>query len=196
MWRSSHWLLVLSLLAAACSPKLSYQVMAQQPRYEPYEPSTFFENGTSARPLVEGVVPRGGAREDTLLYTGMVNGQPSGEFPFPVTEAVMARGQERYTIFCTPCHGAVGDGQGIVVQRGFTPPPSFHIERLRTAPPGYFFDVVTHGFGAMPSYADQVPARDRWAIIAYIRALQLSQHATLDDVPPEERGNMQPGGEP
>lgn len=116
-------------------------------------------------------------------------------FPIAVTPDVLARGQERFNIFCAPCHSRLGDGQGMVVRRGFRQPPSFHIDRLRNAPVGHFFDVVTNGFGAMPDYAQQVSPRDRWAIIAYIRALQLSQHATLADVPPDKRGEIDAGGQ-
>lgn len=115
-------------------------------------------------------------------------------FPFPVTVEVLARGQERYNIFCAPCHDQVGSGNGIIVRRGYSRPPSFHIERLREAPAGHFYDVITNGYGAMPTYAPQVPVRDRWAIVAYIRALQLSQNATLDDVPADQRGQLAGGG--
>ena len=112
-------------------------------------------------------------------------------FPFPVDDAVMARGRERYDIFCSPCHGRTGDGDGMVVQRGYRRPPSFHIDRLRQAPPGHFFDVITNGFGAMPDYAAQIPVRDRWAIVAYIRALQLSQHATARrQLSPDAQGRL------
>ncbi len=181
---------MLALLGTACSTKMSWQAMAQQPRYEAYEDSRFFEDGSSARPLVEGVVPRGSLSDDELLNTGRLDGELADAFPFVVDAAALARGQERYSIFCTPCHDAAGAGAGIVVRRGYSPPPSLHIERLREAPAGHFFDVITNGFGAMPSYAEQVPAADRWAIVAYVRALQLSQNAALEDVPPEERENL------
>ncbi len=189
--------LVLGLSAlTACSPKLSMQEMAAQPRFEVYEPSAFFSDGASARPLETGTVPRGGQQADALFYTGQLNGQPAEMFPFPITHEVLSRGQERFDIYCAPCHGRTGNGDGLVVRRGFTAPPSYHIDRLRQAPVGHFFDVITNGFGAMSSYAEQIAVRDRWAIIAYIRALQLSQHAALSDVPADQRGQLQGGGQP
>ena len=164
--------------------------MHDAPRYEPLEASTFFANGASARPFVANTVARGTLRQDEHLYQGKVNGQLADTFPMPVTAEVMARGQERYNVYCTPCHGRTGQGNGVVVQRGFRAPPSYHEERLRTAPAGYFFDVMTNGFGAMQDYASQVSVADRWAIAAYIRALQLSQRATIDDVPADRRGDL------
>jgi len=163
------------------------QDMHDQPRYKPLARSDFFGDDRSARPLVADTVARGQLKDDDHLYTGKVNGELARTFPFPVTAGVLSRGQERYGIYCTPCHGLLGRGDGMIVQRGFRTPPSFHNERLRGSPPGYFFDVMTHGFGAMPDYAAQVSVRDRWAIVAYIRALQLSQHASLDDVPADKR---------
>jgi hypothetical protein len=168
------------LLASSCRQK-----MAQQPRYQPFEPSSFFDDGTSARPLMPGTVPRS-YKNDEQFYTGKLNGSLVDTFPFPITEEVMKRGQERFNIFCSPCHSRLGDGQGMIVKRGFMSPPSFHSERLRKAPIGHFFDVITNGYGAMHSYASRVPPKDRWAIIAYIRALQLSQNATIADVPEGE----------
>jgi len=167
------------------------QEMANQARYEPLEASEAFPDGRASRPVVEGTVARGRLRLDDHRYTGMVDGEPATTFPHPVDRPALERGRERYEIFCTPCHGKVGNGDGIVVQRGFRRPMSFHVPRLREAPPGYFFDVVTNGFGAMSSYAAQVPVDDRWAIVAYIRALQLSQNATLDEVPATERGRLE-----
>ena len=167
------------------------QDMHDQPRYEPLEPSAFFADGQSSRPLVEGTVARGHLRLDELLYTGKVNGEPSEALPFPVTRELLGRGQERYSIYCTPCHGHVGNGQGMIVQRGLRPPPSFHIERLRAAPIGHFFDVITNGYGAMANYAVEVAAADRWAIAAYIRALQLSQHAEVAELPEVDRRHLQ-----
>ena len=166
------------------------QDMQDQPRYKPLAASDFFKDGASARPLVADTVARGEARLDSLLYTGKVDGVLVDEFPFPVTRAVLDRGQERFDIFCTPCHGPLGDGDGMVVRRGFRKPPSYHLDRLRDAPVGHFFDVMTNGFGAMQDYRAQVPVRDRWAIAAYIRALQLSQHATMADVPAAERATL------
>ena len=179
-------LLGFALLVSACT-----QQMAQQPSYRPYQPSGLFADGTSARPLPADTVARGQLRDDTLLFTGKEAGQDATEFPFPITRAVLDRGRQRFEIYCTPCHGYVGDGDGVVVQRGFTAPPSYHSDRLRQAPVGHFFDVVTNGFGSMPSYATQVTVPDRWAIIAYIRALQLSQAAPLADVPPEARAQLE-----
>jgi hypothetical protein len=128
--------------------------------------------------------------EDEHLYAGKINGQLADMFPMPVTAEVMACGRERFNVFCSPCHGRTGQGNGMVVQRGFRAPTSFHDDRLRNAPVAYFFDVMTHGFGAMSDYAAQVPVADRWAIAAYIRALQFSQRATVDDVPAERRGAL------
>jgi mono/diheme cytochrome c family protein len=130
-------------------------------------------------------------RDDEHLYTGKINGQLAGTFPFAVTAAVMARGQDRYSIHCTPCHGALGDGRGVIVSRGLKQPPSFHMDRLREIPAGHFFDVITNGLGAMQDYSAQIVPQDRWAIVAYIRALQLSQNATLDDVPAGERPRLE-----
>jgi len=163
------------------------QDMHDAPRYEPLEASRFFRDGRSARTFVANTVARGTIYEDTHLYEGKINGQLADTFPMPVTAELMARGQERFNVFCSPCHGRTGQGNGTIVQRGFRAPRSYHEERLRNAPVGYFFDVMTHGFGAMADYASQVPVADRWAIAAYIRALQLSQNATVDDVPPAAR---------
>ncbi len=174
------------LLAAGCLLLVTgcQQQMADQPRVKPLAKSTFFEDGRAARPLVPGTVARGQFDADRATST----------FPFPITPEVLARGQERFNIFCVPCHDRVGTGQGMVVQRGFRSPPSYHTDRLRRAPVGHFFDVITNGFGAMPDYAIQVPPRDRWAIVAYIRALQLSQNSTLADVPPTERQQLLQAG--
>jgi mono/diheme cytochrome c family protein len=178
-------LIVVSLAAAGCR-----QDMHDQPKYIPLRQSTFFADQRSARPLVAGTVARGHLREDMLLYTGKINGQDADVFPFPIDDRTMARGQERFNIYCSPCHGRTGQGDGMVVRRGYRRPPSYHIDRLRTAPVGHFFDVMTNGFGAMPDYAAQVSAEDRWAIAAYIRALQLSEHATVADVPAADRSKL------
>ena len=154
-----------------------------QPYYRPLAKSDFFADGRSARNPVDGTVARGDLREDSYLYTGKIGGNPGEYMPFPVTADVLARGHERFNVYCTPCHGRVGDGNGFIPSRGLKRPPSYHIERLRKAPVGYFFDVMTNGFGVMPDYSAQVAPRDRWAIAAYIRALQLSQNATSADVP-------------
>ncbi len=218
-----------SLLSAACRMD-----MQDQPRYEAYEPSTFFKDGQSSRPLVEGTIPRGYLREDSIYYTGKsgagasaptaqsgtgavaagnidmratagtANAQPGGGagadqtdidyFPIEITSEVLNNGQERFNAFCSMCHGQVGDGDGMVVRRGLRRPPSFHTDDLRQARIGHFFDVITNGWGAMPSYSYMIPVQDRWAIVAYIRALQLSQAASLEDVPIEERGKLGNGG--
>jgi mono/diheme cytochrome c family protein len=164
--------------------------MHVQPKYKPLDPSDFFGDGRSARPEVPGTVARGYLRTDELLYTGKLNGEPADAFPFPITRKVLKRGRERYNIYCSPCHDYTGSGRGLVVQRGFPPPPSYHLERLVKAPAGHFFDVITNGYGAMYSYASRVTPEDRWAIVAYIRALQLSRHATLEDAPPQERERL------
>ncbi len=169
--------------------------MHDQPRYEPLEASDFFSDGRGSRPLVAGTVARGHLREDDHFYTGKLGTNFVDTFPFPLTRQILERGQERFNIFCSPCHDRLGNGEGMVVQRGFRRPPSFHIDRLRGAPAGYYFDVISNGFGAMQDYAAQVPARDRWAIVAYIRALQLSQRARLVDVPPEQRDQLESGGQ-
>jgi hypothetical protein len=166
------------------------QDMHDQPKFKPLRANSFFADGRSARPLVAGTVARGTLQEDDHLFTGRMNNEFVTTFPFPVTKEGILRGQERFNIFCSPCHGQLGNGEGAIVQRGMKKPPSFHIDRLRESPPGYFFNVITNGFGAMFDYSDRIPARDRWAIIAYIRALQLSQNAKLDDVPQEKRQEL------
>ena len=178
-------ILTIGLWLMSCQQK-----MADQPRYEPLQKSDLFDDQRASRPLIEGTVPRGRLNEDEEFYTGKVNNEPAKTFPFTVDRELLVRGQERFTVFCSPCHCRLGDGQGMIVRRGFRPPPSFHIERLREAPPGHFFDVISHGFGAMPDYAEKIPPRDRWAIVAYIRALQLSQNAALTDVPESERSTL------
>ena len=167
------------------------QEMYNQSRFEPLEKNSFFADNRSSRPWIKGTVARGHLRIDAHLYTGIVDGKPAETFPFPITRDVILRGRERYNIYCSPCHGYEGDGRGMVVRRGMKQPPSYHIERLQNETPGYFFDVMTNGFGAMYSYASRIKPRDRWAIIAYVRALQLSQNATLDDVPADVRQRLE-----
>ena len=167
------------------------QDMHDQPKYKPYRPSSFFADQRSVRTPVEGTIPRGFLREDELLETGKLNGQDATMFPFPIDESVMQRGRGRFDVYCSPCHSRTGDGNGMVVQRGYRRPPSLHIQRLLEAPPGHIFDVITNGFGAMPDYASQIRVADRWAIAAYIRALQLSQHAPVAELPPDSRRNLQ-----
>lgn len=184
------WSRAVAVVALAGALAGCRQDMHDAPRYDPLERSDFFGDGRSERPLIANTVPRGFLREDELLYTGKVNGQLATEFPMPVTADLMLRGQERFNVFCTPCHGRTGIGDGMVVRRGYRAPTSFHDPRLRQAPPGYIFDVITNGFGAMPDYAPQVPVTDRWAIAAYIKALQLSQNATVNDVPADRRPEL------
>ena len=178
--------------AVACCVVLSAcrQDMHDTPRYEPLEESDFFPDGRSERPPVPNTVARGFLREDELLYTGRTNGQLATVFPMPVTAQVMSRGQERFNVYCSPCHGRTGRGDGMVVRRGFRARTSFDDQRLREAPVGYFYDVIANGFGAMADYSAQVPVMDRWEIVAYIKALQLSQHATVNDVPPDKRAEL------
>jgi mono/diheme cytochrome c family protein len=167
------------------------QDMHDQPKYQPLEQSSFFLDEQASRSPVPGTVARGELQDDALLYTGKVDGSDALMFPFRIDDSVMARGQQRFNIYCSPCHGRTGMGDGMVVQRGYRRPPSFADERLRQAPIGHFFDVMTNGFGAMPDYAAQIRPTDRWAIAAYVRALQLSAHATIDDVPVAERGRLE-----
>lgn len=181
---------VLAVALLAASVAGCRQDMHDQPKYKPLKSSAFFEDGRDSRPLIADTVARGHLDDDALLYTGKTGTSFADEFPFPVTNDVLARGQERFNIYCTPCHDRTGGGNGMIVRRGYRRPPSFHIDRLRAQPAGYFFDVITHGFGVMPDYASQVPVDDRWAIVSYIRALQLSQHASLADVPAAEQSKL------
>lgn len=168
------------------------QDMHDQPKYKPLRESDFYADKRSARPIVTGTVARGQLNDDSYYYTGKVGNAYATEFPFPVTEQVLKRGQERFNIYCSPCHSEIGDGNGMIVARGFKKPPSYHTERLRTAPVGHFFDVITNGFGAMGDYSQQISVQDRWAIVAYIRALQFSQNATRADVPSGQTVATQP----
>jgi len=161
-----------------------------QPKYLPYEATDFFADGREERQPVPGTVARGQLRLDELFYSGKINGVEADTFPFPITRADLERGRERFNVYCTPCHDYTGSGEGMIVQRGFPQPPSFHILRLRQAPAGHFYGVITNGFGAMYSYAARVEPADRWRIAAYIRVLQLSRNATIDDVPPAERAKL------
>ena len=189
--------------------------MYDQPRYEPLEESHFYADGLSARQPVEGTIPRGGLREDTAYFTGRSDGKPvavvpeaayraifdrvpkrfDGEFEnvdrAELRLAMLERGRDRFDIYCSVCHGRTGEGNGMIVQRGFRPPPNYTIDRLRAAPAGHLFDVISNGIGAMASYASRIEVADRWAIVAYIRALQLSQHAGLDDVPSDLRSRLE-----
>jgi mono/diheme cytochrome c family protein len=173
------------------------QDMHNQPKYIPLRDSAFFADGSSARPLVDDTVPRGMLQDDAAFYTGKNGNVELDTLPFPLTKQILDRGQERYDIFCAPCHDRTGSGSGMIVRRGYRQPPSYHIDRLREAPIGHFFDVMTNGFGAMPDYRAQVAPRDRWAIAAYVRALQLSQHASAADIPAGDRDKLsQPAAAP
>ena len=186
------WGAVALLLAGAVGCR---QDMHDQPKYIPLRPSSFFDDGRSARQLPVGTVARGHLDEDTAFYTGKgADGKYVDAFPLPVTKELLQRGQQRYNIYCTPCHDYAGTGNGMVVQRGFRHPPSYHIDRLRQAPNGYIFDVITNGFGAMQDYSAQLAPADRWAVIAYERALQLARNATVNDVPAAERTRLAQGG--
>jgi len=177
------------VFAAGC--RYLRQDMADQPKNRPLSPSEFFPDGRSERPLVENTVAHGAIAEDELFVPN-----DSDKFPLPVNQELLERGEERYRIFCTPCHGLQGDGNGMVAVRGMKHPPTYHQDRLRQVPNGYIYDVITNGFGQMLGYSAQVPPRDRWAIIAYVRALQLSRNAKAADLPVELRGKLKQSGGP
>src|SRR5580658_1236281 len=166
------------LMLAGCR-----QDMHNQPKFFPQRGTDFYADGRSVRPQIENTVARNQLHEDAYFYTGLVNGKEGDGLPFPATQQVLERGQERYNVYCTPCHSRVGNGIGMIVQRGYMKAGSFHSARLETAPLGHFFHVISNGYGSMPDYSAQVAPADRWAIVAYIRALQLSQKATQADVP-------------
>lgn len=175
------------------------QKMADQPQFDPLEKSSFFPDGASSRPLVDGTVasPRVegtlaqvGSGPNELFDSGREGGQFSDNYPLPLTPEVMARGRDRYDVYCSMCHGRVGEGNGMIVARGYKKPPSFHSDALRSRKNGYIFDVISNGFGVMPAYRTMIPSADRWAIVAYVRALQVSQNATVADVPSAERGSL------
>jgi mono/diheme cytochrome c family protein len=170
------------------------QDMYQQPKDVPLEPSESFSDGRSARPLVPDTVAQGQLRTNALFYTGKSDGKEATTLPMPLTVQLLKRGEERYDIYCAPCHDRIGNGNGMIVQRGFRPPASFHIQRLRDASIGHFYDVTSVGFGAMADFSAQITPEDRWAIAAYIRALQLSQYATLAQVPTEQRQKLEATG--
>lgn len=175
------------LFSAGC--RYLRQDMANQPKNRPLSPSDFFTDGRSERPLIENTVARGALTDDDLVVP-----KDSNAFPLPVDAALLVRGEERYKIFCSPCHGLQGDGHGMIAMRGMKQPPSYHQDRLRQAPNGYFYDNITNGFGAMYGYSAQIPPRDRWAIIAYVRALQLSRNAKVGDLPAELREKLSQAG--
>ena len=186
--KSTHKLATVFCLLAAVSA--CRQDMHNQPKYRPLRASAFFENTSSARPLVEGTIARGTLQTDAAFFTGKNGAMLVSELPFPVTKEVLDRGQERFNIFCRPCHDATGSGNGLVVQRGYPKPSTYHSDRLRKVEAGYFFDVITNGFGRMPDYRVQITPRDRWNIVAYIRVLQLSQHAAAADLPEADRAKI------
>jgi mono/diheme cytochrome c family protein len=204
--RAPSWtiLFALALFALASTVGCRKSDMGEQPRYKPYQATASFEDGASARPLVAGTIPWHQPRTDELLYQGTIDGKVADEFPFPITANDLKRGQQQFNIYCSVCHGQTGEGNGMIAQRGLTPPPSYHIDRLRSAPVGHFFYVMTNGFGAMYSYAERVKPEDRWRIAAYIRALQLSQNfdpaklsadekAKADDLEAKEKADNKPG---
>jgi mono/diheme cytochrome c family protein len=183
-------ILPLLLLLSSCQ-----QDMATKGRSTPLEPSTFFKDGRSARPQPEGTVAQGQLHDDTLLYTGMQNSKMSPTFPFAITRATLDRGQDRYNIFCAPCHDKAGTGKGLVIALGFERgPESFHAQRLREAAPGYFYNAISNGFGIMNGYAAQIQPEERWAIVAYVRALQLSQNATASDLSEQDLQQLEKAG--
>jgi mono/diheme cytochrome c family protein len=187
-------LLLLATAALVLFAGCYRQQMAAQPKYDPLEPSDFFADGMAARPRVAGTVARGELVGNDFLNTGKIGSADGDGLPFPATPALLSRGQERFDIYCSECHGRLGNGDGMIPRRGFRRPPSYHTPTLRAAATGHFFDVITNGFGAMPPYGTMIPRDDRWAIIAYIRALQLSQNATIDDVADEDRTRLSAGG--
>ena len=180
-------LVAVSLLLVGCS-RLDMQ---DQPKYRPQRPSDFFADGRSERQPVEGTIARGALDEDTAFYEGKdAAGKDIEAFPIAVDKTVILRGQQRFDVYCAPCHGRIGNGLGMIVRRGFKQPPSYHIDRLRNAPVGHLYDVISNGYGAMLNYASQVQPRDRWAIVAYIRALQYSENANINDLPQEARSRV------
>jgi mono/diheme cytochrome c family protein len=182
--------LLVALFAVASFVGGCRQDMHDAPRYEAFEANSTFADNRASRTAPAGTVARGWLRDDEALYTGKLAGQPVDEFPFAIGRAELLRGQERFNIYCTPCHGKLGDGNGMVVQRGLRQAASYHQDRLRQEKLGYFYDVITNGFGAMQGYAEQIPVRDRWLIVAYVRTLQLSQHASVNEVPADQRGTL------
>ena len=173
------------LTLAACR-----QDMHNQPKYVTYRSSEFFKDGLSERPQVVGTVAQDQLRADTYFYTGKIGTKEGDQFPFPITEAVMERGRERYDIYCSPCHSRVGDGNGMIVKRGYRQAANFHLPRYLSQPVGHYYDVISHGWGALPDYSAQLEPSDRWAIAAYIRALQYAQNGTMAEVPADQRGQL------
>ncbi len=186
---------LLALVACLAAPLFAgcRQDMHDQPRLKPFAKSAFFADQRAMRPLVPNTVARGRLYEDTHMNLGKVDGKDAETFPMPITKEILARGRERFGVYCINCHGMLGDGDGMIVSRGLKRPPSYHIDRLRQAPPGYIFGVITNGFGVMYDLSDRIRPEDRWAITAYVRALQQSQNSTIEDVPASERDRLQRG---
>ena len=182
--------LMVLMTVAGCAIAGCRQQMADQPHQRPLEASNFFDDRMASRPIEPGTVVHTGREQNSYLLSGKIDGKLADAFPFEVTTEVLERGRERYEIFCAPCHDRLGTGQGMIVRRGFTPARSFHEARLRDAPAGHYFEVMTQGFGPMPSYANQLSAQDRWTVIAYIRALQFSRNAHISELPPEDREKL------
>ncbi len=186
--RTSRLLLLAPLFLALVACR---QDMQDQPRYKPLAGSRIFPDGRSARPIPANTIARDELDADDVIHTGkMPNGDWTDTLPVPVTLTLLQRGQQRFDIFCSPCHARIGDGNGMVERRGFLRAADLHTDRVRQEPPGYLFQVISNGFGAMPDYEDQIPVPDRWAIVAYIRALQLSRNATLNDAAPDVRNQI------
>lgn len=177
------------LIASGCR-----QDMQDQPKYKTLGYNHFFEDGRDSRPIPPNTVARGTLNEDAAFYQGKEDGKDIDYFPIVITQAVIERGQNRFNIYCSPCHGRLGNGLGMIVRRGMKQPPSYHIDRLRTAPVGHFFDVVTNGYGVMLNYSAQIQPADRWAIVSYIRALQYSENAKVTDLPPDVKAKLPEGG--
>ncbi len=187
---SSAILGIMSVGALLCATACR-QDMQDQPKYKPLAESRFFADGRSARPIPAGTIARDELNDEDALHTGAANGTFLASIPLPVNATLLHRGQDRFDIYCSPCHGRLGDGNGMVAQRGFRAPANLHSDRLRSVPPGYIYQVITNGYGAMGDYDDQIPVSDRWAIVAYVRALQLSRSANVNEVPANERTQLE-----
>jgi mono/diheme cytochrome c family protein len=183
---------IMSFLLVVFTASACRRDMQDQPKYTPLQPSSFFPDGRSARPIPQNTIARGHLDDDDAFHLGAVNGTFLDTVPLALSRPMLDRGRQRYEIYCAPCHSSIGDGNGMIARRGFKNPANFHSDRLRQAPPGYIFQVITNGYGAMPDYSNQINVNDRWAIVAYIKALQLSRNATAADVPPEAKSQLGP----
>ncbi len=181
---------IFAIVATCCLSSACRQDMQDQPKYKPLGESKFFLDGRESRPIPANTIATDELNDNDSYHTGMANGAFLDTIPTPVNAKLLTRGRDRYDIFCSPCHGRLGDGNGMVAQRGVRAPANFHTDRLRSVPPGYIYQVITNGYGGMGDYGDQVPVDDRWAIVAYIRALQLSRHESLSDVPAGARAQL------